>query len=83
MDFWIYVGRGHGISPSLTCSLGAICTHMHPTHYANINTMTHRDNTANSARDPGMLKAVDGSFEAPTAEVVTLCLLLSIGGSPP
>lgn len=29
-----------------------------------------------------MLKAVDGSFEVPTAEVVTLYLLLSIGGSP-
>lgn len=29
-----------------------------------------------------MLKAVDGSFEVPTAEAVTLFLLLSVGGSP-
>lgn len=29
-----------------------------------------------------MLKAVDGSFEVPTAEAVTLSLLLSVGGSP-
>lgn len=30
----------------------------------------------------GMLKAVDGSLEVPTAEAVTLFLLLSVGGSP-
>lgn len=29
-----------------------------------------------------MLKAVDGSFEVPTAEAVTQFLLLSVGGSP-
>lgn len=29
-----------------------------------------------------MLKAVDGSFEVPTAEAVTLFLPLSVGGSP-
>lgn len=29
----------------------------------------------------GMLKAVDGSFEVPTAETVTPFLLLSVGGS--
>lgn len=29
-----------------------------------------------------MLKAVDSSFEVPTAEAVTLFLLLSVGGSP-
>lgn len=42
---WIYVGRRHGISPSLTCSLGAIHTHMHPTQRMYINTIAHRDNS--------------------------------------
>lgn len=55
-------------------------THMYSTHHSYINTITHRDNYKHL--DIGMLEAVDGSFEVPTAEVVTLYLLLSIGGSP-
>ena len=56
----------------------------YPTQQTYINTITHRDNSdlTLALKDLGMLKAVDGSFEVPTAEAVTLFLLLSVGGSP-
>lgn len=38
----IYVDRRHDISRSLTCSLGAIHTHMHSAQRTYINTITHR-----------------------------------------
>lgn len=78
---WPYVGRKHWISPSLTCSLGCYMnTHVDPaqhTLHKYNNPQRQLQYTVN-----GMLKGVDGSFEVPTAEVVTPDLLLSIGGSP-
>lgn len=64
-------GRRGDMNPTLTYSLGAICTHMciqYGTQCISEYNDPQRWNRT-TYLDPGMLKTVDGSFEMPTAEV--------------
>lgn len=69
-------GRKGDMNPTLTCSLGAICTHM-CIQYGKQCISEYNDPQRwhrSTYFDAGMLKTVDGSFEMPTAEVGWCCI---------
>lgn len=66
-----FTGKRGDMNPTLTYSLGAMCTHMciqYDTQCISEYNDPQRWHRS-TYLDPGMLKTVDGSFEMPTAEV--------------